>query len=68
MTLPVIDMYIEKYFLAICQSNDFLQLQLEDLVQLLRQDALFVESEENIYEAILRWINHDPLRRVHMSE
>lgn len=53
--------YIMRNFVPIStQSDELLTLSLEDLKEIINDDELNVKSEEVVWEAILRWINHDP--------
>lgn len=47
------------------KSNELLLLSEAELVELLSDDALNVNSEETVFEAALRWINHDAQHRRH---
>lgn len=42
------------------QSDEILDLSLEDLQEIIYADDLNVKTEETVWEAILRWIDHDP--------
>lgn len=53
--------YVMRYFVSIAtQSEELLTLSLNDLQEIINADDLNVKSEETVWEAILRWINHDP--------
>lgn len=45
------------------QSEEMLQLSLEDFKSIVSHDYLNVKSEDTVWEAILRWIDHDPEKR-----
>ena len=45
------------------KSNEFLALHVDELVEILSSDDLNVKNEEIVFDAILRWINHDPENR-----
>lgn len=45
------------------KSNELLQFSAEELVALTSSDELNVKNEEIVFEAIMRWIEHDPERR-----
>lgn len=56
--------YIMRYFVTIStQSDELLSLSLNDLQEIINADELNVKSEETVWDAILRWINHDPEQR-----
>ncbi|MBN3310321.1 KLH10 protein, partial [Amia calva] len=49
-------------------SNDFLELSLDQLLNIIEKDDLNIKQEDVVFEAILRWINHAPSeRRGHIS-
>ncbi|NXC41415.1 KLH10 protein, partial [Penelope pileata] len=49
-------------------STEFLDLSLEELQDIIEKDELNVKQEDVVFEAILKWIAHDPLnRRKHIS-
>ncbi|XP_031627271.1 kelch-like protein 10 [Contarinia nasturtii] len=56
--------YILRNFIEIFQSNDVvLNLSVEDLVDILKDDALNTKTEEPIWELCLRWIEFDEKNR-----
>ncbi|XP_044734997.1 kelch-like protein 18 [Chrysoperla carnea] len=52
------DKYIEQYFHEVSQSEEYLNLTLKELLSLIKRDALAVDSEEQVFEAIMRWVKH----------
>lgn len=42
------------------QSKEFLELSLKEAIELLNSDRINVKSEEQVWEACLRWIDHRP--------
>lgn len=42
------------------ESEEFLHLPLEELNSIILEDELNVKSEEAVWEAVLRWVNHEP--------
>lgn len=44
-------------------SNEFLQLDIEEVVDLLQSDKLNVRTEELVFDALCRWIDYSPDRR-----
>ncbi|XP_048852662.1 kelch-like protein 10, partial [Brienomyrus brachyistius] len=49
-------------------SNEFPELSLEQLSDIIEQDELNVREEDVVFEAILRWIEHEPAtREAHIS-
>ena len=53
----------KRNFSSVVESEDFLRLEVEQLLELLSADDLCVESEESVFEAALKWIKHDPAQR-----
>ncbi|VDM74862.1 unnamed protein product [Strongylus vulgaris] len=54
-----IERLIEKYFTLVCDSDAFLDLPADDLIKLLNKNDLYVENEDFVCKAVLRWIDHD---------
>ncbi|XP_068166107.1 kelch-like protein 10 [Antennarius striatus] len=50
-------------FEEVVSSQEFLELSLQELTDILDSDELNVNDEKTVYEAIVRWINHEPERR-----
>ncbi|XP_057292705.1 kelch-like protein 18 [Hydractinia symbiolongicarpus] len=57
--LDAANSFLEKNFVDVAQSDDFLQLEPKDLIELIKKDDLNVRSEEQIFEAVLSWIKTD---------
>ena len=56
--------YIECNFLDIVRGREFLNLEQPDIIEKLAQlEDLAITSEEQVYEAVLGWLKHDPERR-----
>ncbi|XP_043277025.1 kelch-like protein 10 isoform X2 [Venturia canescens] len=56
--------YVMRHFVLVAQkSEDLLDLPIEELRSLVGADDLNVNSEEVVWELVLKWINHDPERR-----
>lgn len=51
--------YIHHFFSRVSQSEEFLNLNFDSLIDLLRRDELNVPTEETIFEACMRWIKYD---------
>ncbi|XP_048480622.1 kelch-like protein 10 isoform X2 [Plutella xylostella] len=53
--------YLLRYFVTVAtESEEFLHLPLEELNSIILEDELNVKSEEAVWEAVLRWVNHEP--------
>ncbi|XP_028430903.1 kelch-like protein 10 [Perca flavescens] len=52
-----------------CVSQELLELSVQQLAAIIESDHLNVKRENTVFEAVLRWINHQPdQRRGHISE
>lgn len=54
-----LDNFILDNFMAICNQQEFLSLSVDRLCDLLENDLLRVKSEEMVFEAVCKWIQHD---------
>ena len=51
-------------FSGVCQTEAFVNAPVEILLEFLKSDILVVQSEEKLFEGLLKWFNHSPeLRR-----
>jgi len=48
-----------KHFIAVSSSEEFSSLDFNTVLQLLREDNLHVDSEEQVFEAAIRWVEAD---------
>ena len=55
--------YIKENFLTILRTDEFKDLPVEKLVELLSSDETRVDREEQVFEALMTWVNHDLLNR-----
>lgn len=58
-----VNRFVNRNFVRITQTPDFLSLTYADMADILGRDELNVDCEEQIYEAILAWIKHDEEKR-----
>ncbi|CAL8077550.1 unnamed protein product [Calicophoron daubneyi] len=66
--LRVADRFTQLNFLEVVESEEFLLLPVNQLVDILSSDELNVRSEEQVYRAVMRWIHHNLAdRRRHLS-
>ncbi|CAL1532393.1 unnamed protein product [Lymnaea stagnalis] len=56
--------YIQNNFRQVAQSSDFVLLPKSEVLEILSRDELYVTTEEQVFEAAMRWIKHDPANRV----
>ena len=61
--LQAAESFIEKNFVDVSVSEEFQQLPLEGIIRLISKDDLNVRSEEQVFEAVLRWIKEDEQNR-----
>ncbi|PSN47135.1 Kelch-like protein 10 [Blattella germanica] len=56
--------FVMRHFVQVSQQSDeLLELPLEELRAMVGADELNVKSEEVVWDCVLRWINHDPDKR-----
>lgn len=60
--------YIHRYFQAVSQGEEFLSLPLADVKDLICKDELYIASEEQVFEAVMRWIKHESDRADKLPE
>ena len=51
--------YINWHFNEVVASDDWLELPADKIVTLVCNDVLNIEKEEDVYEALWQWFNHD---------
>lgn len=51
--------YSLKNFVAVAKSSDFQSLELKKVKELLSEDKITVPREEDVYEAMIRWVKHE---------
>lgn len=51
--------YSLENFVAVAKSSDFQSLELAKVKELLSEDKINVPQEEEVYEAIIRWVKHE---------
>ncbi|GMT19929.1 hypothetical protein PFISCL1PPCAC_11226 [Pristionchus fissidentatus] len=61
--------FIEKHFVLVAQTADFLELCIDDVVFILQRDSLYVDGEEQVFDAVMRWIGFEEneARRQHAA-
>lgn len=55
--------FIERHFTQVCQEEEFLQLSAYQLIALIRRDELNVQGEQEVYNAVLKWVKYDEENR-----
>ena len=56
--------YAMRNFNQTTQLEEFLQCSLEEVVEFLSEDTLYVRHEEEVYEAALRWVKYNKQDRL----
>ncbi|XP_020900163.1 kelch-like protein diablo [Exaiptasia diaphana] len=57
------DSFMKENFQAAKQQKEFLDLEPYEVKELISSDSVRVEKEEEVFEAILNWVKHDPSDR-----
>uniref|UniRef100_A0A3P8WCH7 Kelch-like family member 18 n=2 Tax=Cynoglossus semilaevis TaxID=244447 RepID=A0A3P8WCH7_CYNSE len=55
--------FLHQHFVDVSVSEEFLGLRAEEVLELVGCDQLNVETEEQVFEAVLAWVYHDRKRR-----
>ncbi|CAB3407173.1 unnamed protein product [Caenorhabditis bovis] len=60
--------FILKKFSNVVESEEFLQLSIDELVEIIRSDQLNAPSEETVFSAVINWVRQDiTKRKQHLS-
>ncbi|XP_014235345.2 kelch-like protein 5 [Trichogramma pretiosum] len=51
--------YTNDHFMEVIKNQEFLTLTVDDLASLLGSDDLNTSSEEHVFHALLKWLEHD---------
>eukprot|EP00794_Sanderia_malayensis_P000448 gene448-1089_t len=57
------DKYVCRHFVSVSQSNEFLALNVDQVVHIISRDNLNVVCEERVFEAVVNWIKRDEEER-----
>ncbi|XP_073998112.1 kelch like family member 18 [Rhodnius prolixus] len=61
------DKYIQQYFHDVSLSDEYLNLNANELLDIVKRDELHVISEEQVFEAIMHWVKKDsPNRKIEL--
>ena len=55
--------FTRRNFVTVVEFEDFLKLELDQVLDLFSASDLAVPSEESIFDACLKWIKFDPAKR-----
>lgn len=50
--------FIRRNFTLVITSDEFLDLEISSLIEILSSDELHIDSEEVIFEAAICWLNY----------
>ena len=56
-------LFLDKHFPDVTQSEDFLNLGVSEVQDIISSDNIIVEKEETVYNCIISWIEHKPEER-----
>eukprot|EP00092_Neocalanus_flemingeri_P010433 GFUD01011244.1.p1 GENE.GFUD01011244.1~~GFUD01011244.1.p1 ORF type:complete len:568 (+),score=126.56 GFUD01011244.1:211-1704(+) len=59
--------FMKRNFEDVCRTEDFLELEIEDVEELISCDNIYVQTEETVVEAILLWCNNE-IRKENMEQ
>lgn len=62
--------YVREHFEQVVnESNEFLDLSVVDLTDIIKDDELNVKTEEVVFQAVQKWIDHDePNRKIYLYD
>ncbi|XP_039250579.2 kelch-like protein 18 [Styela clava] len=60
--------FIEQRFLEVTKSQEYLQLSLDEVTDLLARNEINVSSEEQVFHAATVWIKEDPTERTKLMQ
>lgn len=55
--------YTNQHFMQVILNQEFLQLNVDQMCSLLNSDDLNVTCEEQVFNALMSWIQHEPAKR-----
>lgn len=53
------EQYSSKHFSSVAINDEFLYLSVDRVEELVRNDDITIKAEEEVYEAVTRWLYHD---------
>lgn len=62
------DQFIDQYFYEVSVSEEYLCLGMNEVLHILHRNELHVDSEEQVFEACLRWVKHLEERTEHLPK
>ena len=55
--------FIHSNFSSVVESDDFIKLSSKEVEKWISSDEIAIDAEENVFELILQWIDHDKSQR-----
>ena len=59
------DTFAQQHYLDVVESSEFLELNADELSGLLKSEDLNVQSEEQVFESVMKWAKYDAANRKH---
>ena len=56
--------FIKTNFSVVVNNDEFVSISQKDLAHFIASDDIQVEKEEEVYQAVLKWVRHDEVNRV----
>ncbi|XP_041357130.1 kelch-like ECH-associated protein 1 isoform X2 [Gigantopelta aegis] len=56
--------YIHKHFCDVIKSDEFLMLSPCQMISLIKQDELNIHCESEVFQAVIRWVQSEPDKRL----
>ncbi|XP_055353289.1 kelch-like protein diablo [Paramacrobiotus metropolitanus] len=56
--------FVVRNFSAVSRCDDFLQIGESQMIELIASDDLYAKSEDEVADAVIRWLNRDPAQRI----
>jgi len=60
--------YMESEFSRVCQSEEFLQMSADQLMQVIQRDEINVRCESEVYLSVISWVCYEMPARQHTLE
>jgi kelch-like protein 20 len=57
--LKIADKYLQNNFIDVAESDEFLLLPFNQLIEIISNDELNVRNEEQVYESVMKWVKYN---------
>ena len=61
--LRIADRYAQQHFIDVKESEEFLCLPINQLIDIISSDELNMTCEEDVFNAVMQWISYDHEQR-----